>query len=169
MFALSTTGMFAPANHYKGKYFANTVEEGFKEKKLLKVDQISTLQEESSLVQRDDRKAALQRLIENRKIMSISDDDTIRGLINAKVLSKSANKILKGAHKAVRHTAKKIKVFRDWITWLFAFGLVGLGMQITVSSMKQAGGQPAVIGGIVGLTKAVLSLVVVMLLISETV
>jgi uncharacterized membrane protein YadS len=69
----------------------------------------------------------------------------------------------------VRHTAKKIKAFREWITWLFAFGLVGLGMQITVGSMRQAGGQPAVIGGIVGFIKAAASLVVVMMLISETV
>ena len=64
---------------------------------------------------------------------------------------------------------RQLKAFREGITWLFAFGLVGLGMQITVSSMKQAGGAPAVIGGVVGLTKAVLSLVVVMMLISETV
>lgn len=169
MFALSTTGMFAPANHYKGKYFANTTETGFKESKLLKAGEIARLKSESSKVQRLNRRQALQRLIENGKIMSIDDDDTLRGLVNAKVLSKDAGSILKSAHKAVRHTAKKIKVFRNWITWLFAFGLVGLGMQITVSAMKQAGGQPAVIGGIVGLLKAVLSLVVVMLLISETV
>jgi uncharacterized membrane protein YadS len=85
------------------------------------------------------------------------------------VLSKQANAVLKQAHKSVRHTAKKIKAFRNWITWLFAFGLVGLGMQITVSSMRQAGGQPAVIGGIVGFIKASLSFVVVLLLISETI
>ncbi|MDH5766956.1 MAG: YeiH family protein, partial [Gammaproteobacteria bacterium] len=169
LFALSTTGMFAPANHYKGKYFGNTVEQGFKESNLLKGEQIAALQEEASKIQRQDRKDALQRLLDNGKIMSIDDDDTIRGLINAKVLSKDANKILKGAHKAVRHTAKKIKKFRQWITWLFAFGLVGLGMQITVSSMKQAGGQPAVIGGIVGFIKAVLSLLVVLFLISDKV
>ena len=169
MFALSTTGMFAPANHYKGKYFANTTETGFKESKLLKAGEIATLKSEISKVQRVNRRQALERLIENGKIMSIDDDDTLRGLVNANVLSKDADNILKAAHKAVRHTAKKIKVFRNWITWLFAFGLVGLGMQITVSAMKQAGGQPAVIGGIVGLLKAVLSLVVVMLLISETV
>ena len=169
MFALSTTGIFAPPNHYKGKFFGNTVETGFKEKNLLKDDQIALLQSEADKVQREDRKAALQRLLENRKIMSIDDDTAIRGLINAKVLSKDANKILKKAHKAVRHTAKKIKAFRQWITWLFAFGLVGLGMQITVRSMKQAGGQPAVIGGIVGFTKAVLSLIVVMMLIEETI
>jgi uncharacterized membrane protein YadS len=169
MFALSTTGIFAPANHYKGKYFGNTPETGFKEEKLLKAEQIAVLQAEAGKVQRNDRKEALQRLIDNGKVMSIADDDTLRGLINARILSKDANSILKGAHKAVRHTAKKIKAFREWITWLFAFGLVGLGMQITVASMRQAGGQPAVIGGIVGFIKAAASLVVVMMLISETV
>ena len=169
LFALSTTGVFAPANHYKGKYFGNTAESGFKEKKLLKDEQIATLQAEADKVQKADRKAALASLMENRKIMSIEEDTAIRGLVNAKVMSKASNKILKKAHKAVRHTAKKIKAFRQWITWLFAFGLVGLGMQITIGSMKQAGGQPAVIGGVVGLTKAVLSLVVVLMLVSETI
>jgi uncharacterized membrane protein YadS len=167
MFALSTTGIFAPANHYKGKYFGNTAETGFKEEKLLKADQVATLQAEIGTVQRADRREALQRLIDNGKVMSIDDDDTLRGLANAKLLSKDANGILKSAHKAVRHTAKKIKAFRNWITWLFAFGLVGLGMQITVSAMKQAGGQPAVIGGVVGFVKAALSLIVVIMLISE--
>jgi len=167
LFALSTTGMFAPAKHYKGKYFGNTVETGFDESKLLKIEQKALLTAELDKIQRPDYKAAVSRLIENGKIMSEEDDTAIRGLVNAKVLSKDANKILKAAHKAVRHTAKKIKAFRNWITWLFAFGLVGLGMQITVSSMKQAGGQPAVIGGIVGFTKAALSLIVVLLLISE--
>ena len=169
MFALSTTGIFAPANHYKGKYFGNTTETGFKDTKLLNADQTALLQGESVKIQRADRKEAVQGLIDNGKIMSIEDDTAIRGLVNARVLSKDANKILKGAHKAVRHTATKIKMFRNWITWLFAFGLVGLGMQITVGAMKQAGGQPAVIGGIVGATKAVLSLIVVLLLVSETV
>jgi uncharacterized membrane protein YadS len=169
MFALSTTGIFAPANHYKGKYFGNTSEQGFKDSNLLKAEDIAVLNAESSKVQRAVRREALDRLIQNGKIMSIEDDDTLRGLVNAKVVSKDANHILKSAHKAVRHTAKKVKKFRQWITWLFAFGLVGLGMQITVGAMKQAGGQPAVIGGIVGLAKAVLSLIVVMMLVSETV
>ncbi len=169
LFALSTTGVFAPAKHYKGKFFGNTVETGFKEKNLLKDEQIASIQSEIDKIQRDDRKEAVSRMIENRKIMSDDDDTTIRGLINAKLLTKDSNKILKKAHKAVRHTAAKIKAFRDWITWLFAFGLVGLGMQITFSSMKQAGGAPALIGGVVGLTKAILSLIVVIWLISETV
>lgn len=169
LFALSTTGMFAPAEHYKGKFFGNTTEEGFDESKLLKPEQTAMLGAEMDKIQRTDHKEALQRLIDNGKIMSVNDDYAIRGLANSKVLSKDSNSILKSAHKAVRHTAKKIKAFREWITWLFAFGLVGLGMQITVGAMKQAGGQPAVIGGIVGFTKAALSLLVVMLLIKETI
>lgn len=169
LFALSTTGMFAPANHYKGKYFGNTVESGFKESNLLSAEQKATLEGEFGKVQREDRKGALRRLIDNGKIMTIDDDDALRGLVNAKIVSKDANTILKKAHKSVRHTAKKIKSFRNWITWLFAFGLVGLGMQITMGAMRQAGGQPAVIGGVVGFTKAVLSLIVVMMLVSETV
>ncbi len=166
MFALSSTGIFAPANHYKGKYFDNNK---VKPEKMLKAEEKALLQAESAKVQRNDRKAALDRLIANGKVMSIDDDDVLRGLVNAKVVSKDANHILKNAHKAVRHTAKKVKAFRNWITWLFAFGLVGLGMQITVASMKQAGGQPAVIGGIVGFAKAVLSLIVVLLIVKDTI
>ncbi|MBC8338594.1 MAG: putative sulfate exporter family transporter [Rhodospirillales bacterium] len=165
MFALSSTGVFAPANHYKGKFFDNNV----KASKLLKDEQIALLTAEAPKVQRDDRKAALDRLIQNKKIMSLKDDAQIRGLANAKVMSKGATKVLKKAHKAVRHTAKKIKKFRQWITLLFAFGLTGLGMQITISAMKQAGGQPLVIGGIVGTVKAVASLIVIVLFVREVI
>jgi len=165
MFALSSTGIFAPAEHYKGKYFDNNI----KAEKLLKDDEVALLQGEKEKVQRQDQQEAFDRLIENRKVMSPDDDDVLRGLVNAKILSKDASGILKSAHKAVRHTAKKVKAFRSWITWLFAFGLVGLGMQITLAAIKQAGGQPLVIGGIVGTLKAVLSLVVVLLFVHETI
>ncbi len=165
LFALSSTGIFAPANHYKGKYFDNNI----KSSKMLKAEDKALLQSEFAKIQRADRQAAVQALMDNGKIMSIAHDDAIRGLVNAKVLSKKSNGVLKGAHKAVRHTAKKIKAFRNWIVWLFAFGLVGLGMQITIKSMKQAGGQPAVIGGIVGFAKAALSLIVVMMLVQTTI
>jgi len=130
---------------------------------------LTTLKNEQQKVQRAARQAALARLIENKKLMSIEDDNTLRGLINAKVLSKEANAVLKKAHKAVRHTAEKIKKFRQFIVWLFAFGLTGLGMQITFASIKQAGGQPLVIGGVVGTIKAVLSLIVVVLFVHETI
>ena len=165
MFALSSTGLFAPANHYKGKFFDNNI----KEAKLLSVDEVNLLKGESEKVSKADQKVALASLIENRKIMTRDDDAVIRGLNNSKVMSKDAGKILKKAHKAVRHTAKKIKKFRQWITLLFAFGLTGLGMQITFASIKQAGGQPLVIGGIVGTLKAVLSLIVILVFVEETI
>jgi len=165
MFTLSSTGIFAPANHYKGKYFDNDIPA----EKLLTEEAVTTLKSEQPKVQLAARQAALARLIENKKVMSIEDDNTLRGLVNAKVFSKDANAVLKKAHKSVRHTAEKIKKFRQFIVWLFAFGLIGLGMQITFSSIKQAGGQPLVIGGVVGTIKAVLSLIVVMLFVHETI
>ncbi|MEK8019439.1 MAG: hypothetical protein VSS75_021410, partial [Candidatus Parabeggiatoa sp.] len=64
---------------------------------------------------------------------------------------------------------QKIQKFRDFITWLFAFGIVGLGMQITFSSIKQAGGQPLIIVVVFGTLKAVLSLIVVLLFGDETI
>ncbi|MEM8844717.1 MAG: putative sulfate exporter family transporter [Pseudomonadota bacterium] len=165
MFALSSTGIFAPAQHYQGKYFDNDIAE----EDLLSTDQLAILLSQTDKIERDDQKQAFDRLVQNKKIMSIDDDDEIRGLINSGILSEEANSILADAHKHVRHEAAKIRVFRELITWLFAFGLVGLGMQITVSAMRQAGGQPAVIGGIVGLLKAVLSLIVVLLFVEETI
>jgi len=165
MFALSSTGIFAPAQHYKGKYFDNDIAGS----KLLTDEDVALLTAESSKVQSPARAEALARLIEGRKLANIDDDAAIRGLTNAKVLSKDANDVLKKAHKVVYHTAKKIGKFRKWITWLFAFGLTGLGMQITGAAMRQAGGQPLVIGGIVGTIKAVLSLIVIILFVSETI
>jgi uncharacterized membrane protein YadS len=176
MFALSSTGVFAPPQHYKGKYFDNseaklvkTDNEGKVTSKLLKDEDLALLQAEAGKVQREDQKAALARLLENKKTMSIDDDTLLRGLANSKVLSKDANKVLKTAHSAVYHTASKIKMFRNLIAWFFTFGLVGLGMQITMSSIKQAGGQPLIIGTAVGATKAIGALVVVMMFVSETI
>lgn len=169
MFALSTTGMFAPASHYQGKYFGNTPAQGFKQENLLNAEQTEQLRAEIIVIDENEDRVAVNRLIKNGKIMTIEDDNAIRSIINAGTLSDEATAILSAAHDAVRHTARKIEAFRQWITWLFAFGLVGLGMQITVSSMKQAGGEPAIIGGIVGFIKAALSLIVVILLIGDTV
>jgi uncharacterized integral membrane protein (TIGR00698 family) len=176
MFALSSTGIFAPAQHYQGSYFDNSEKamtskdkDGKPVSKLLGEKDLAALQAEAAKIQRQDQKAALQRLVENRKLMSIDDDDTLRGVVNAKIMGKAANDVLVKAHRAVRHTAKKIAMFRDLIAWFFTFGLVGLGMQITVSSIKQAGGQPLVVGSIVGVIKAVGSLIVVWLLVAETI
>ncbi len=176
MFLLGSTGVFAPAQHYQGKYFDNsekamvkTDKDGKVTDKRLKDADAEKLKAEADKLQREDQKAALARLIQEKKVMAPDHDTVIRGIINSKVLSKEASEILKKQHEAVYHTAKKIKMFRDIIAWMFTFGLTGLGMQITMASIKQAGGQPLVIGSVVGTLKAVGSLIVVMLFVSEIV
>jgi uncharacterized membrane protein YadS len=176
MFALSTTGVFAPAKHYAGKYFDNSEKvlvkkdkEGKVVSKMLKDDHVALLQTESAKLTREDHKAAIARLIENRKVMSEDHDDVVRDVANRKIFDKDATKILSDAHKAVRHDSKRIGWFRNLIIWFFAFGLTGLGMQITFASIKQAGGQPLFIGTIVGTIKAVGSLIVIMLFVKETI
>ncbi|OGI37118.1 MAG: hypothetical protein A2V91_02040 [Candidatus Muproteobacteria bacterium RBG_16_64_10] len=177
MFVLGSTGVFAPAQHYKGKFFDNS------EKALVKTDKATgkvtdkrlkdadaeKLKAEADKLLREDHKAALARLIAEKKIMAPDHDILIRGIINGKILSKDATEILKKQHGAVYHTAGKIKMFRNLIAWFFAFGLTGLGMQITMASIKQAGGQPLVIGSVVGTVKALGSLVVVLLFVTEIV
>ncbi len=176
MFLLGSTGVFAPAQHYQGKYFDNsekamvkTDKDGKVTDKRLSDANAEKLKAEADKLQREDQKAALARLIQEKKVMSPDHDTVIRGIVNSKVLSKDASDILKKQHEAVYHTAKKIKMFRDIIAWMFTFGLTGLGMQITMASIKQAGGQPLVIGSVVGTVKAVGSLIVVMLFVSEIV
>ncbi|MBM3569224.1 MAG: putative sulfate exporter family transporter [Alphaproteobacteria bacterium] len=166
MFLLSSTGVFAPAQHYQGRYFDNTNVSG---SRLLNDAELTTLRTESAKLQRDDQKAALGRLIDNKKVMSIADSDVLRGIVSARTLAGPANAAITKANGAVFHTAKMIAAFRDWLTWLFAFGLTGLGMQITIAAMRQAGGEPLVIGSAVGVAKAVLSLIVVVMLVRETI
>ena len=177
MFLLSSTGIFAPARHYQGAFFDNSDKvmkrvdkrSGKEIDNYLKEKEIAALKKDVEKVKREDQRTALQRLIDGRKIMSEADDATVRGVINAKILSTESNAALTRAHRVVRHTAAKISMFRNLIAWFFTFGLVGLGMQITLSSIRQAGGQPLVIGSIVGVIKAVGSLIVVLLLVHETI
>lgn len=51
--------------------------------------------------------------------------------------------------------------FRNGVAWLFTFGLVGLGMQISFGSIKEAGRRPLLIGTAIALFKAVGALLVV--------
>ncbi|MGE5834480.1 MAG: YeiH family protein, partial [Acidobacteriota bacterium] len=93
MFLLSSTGIFAPARHYQGSYFDNS------EKALTKKDrtgkainnhltdaEVATLQKELDKIKRADQKAALERLAQNKKVMSEDDDAMVRGVINSRAL-----------------------------------------------------------------------------------
>ncbi|KAB2919222.1 MAG: putative sulfate exporter family transporter [Hyphomicrobiaceae bacterium] len=162
MFLLNLTGVFLPkgvsANDlWKGQYFDNNL----KADRLLKDKDVDALRAVADKAKRSDHKAALERLIANKKVMSVSDYHALDGLSASGALSKEAKAVVSGARRSVMHTPKIVGWFRDWIVWLFAFGLTGLGMQITIASLKQAGGQPLVIGGVVGTIKAVGSLIVV--------
>jgi uncharacterized integral membrane protein (TIGR00698 family) len=57
-----------------------------------------------------------------------------------------------------------IKMIRDWMQWIFGIGLVGMGGYIDFKELRQAGGTPLKIGLIVGLTKYVLALLVVLVI-----
>ncbi len=57
-----------------------------------------------------------------------------------------------------------IKMIRDWMQWIFGIGLVGLGGYIDFKELAQAGGAPLKVGLLVGVTKYVLALVVVLLI-----
>ena len=189
MFALSSMGVFAPAGHYQGKYFSS---EQIKEDQWLKgketravAGELKRLQEPDgakalkehftakaiNVGQRhatpDDAFKAMQNLIDSKKMMSREQD----AILNAVAKMPGVDPVVKGvvekASKAAWHNSKIIGAFRNWIAWLFAIGLTGLGMQITAKALKQAGGKPLIIGGIVGTVKAVGSLIVVLLFVKE--
>jgi uncharacterized membrane protein YadS len=60
--------------------------------------------------------------------------------------------------------SETIKMLRLWMQWIFGFGLIGLGGYIDFKELRQAGGAPFKLGLIVGTTKYVLALVVVLLI-----
>jgi len=60
--------------------------------------------------------------------------------------------------------SETIKMLRDWMQWVFGFGLVGLGGYISLKELARAGGTPLKLGLIVGTTKYVLALIVVLVI-----
>jgi uncharacterized integral membrane protein (TIGR00698 family) len=164
MFALSSTGLFTPAGHYQGKYFSA---EQVKEDQLLRPKEIRALEGELAKVSDPAQASAIKELIAQRKLASRAQDDVLKHVARIKDLDPLAKSAIEKASKVAWHSSKIISAFRDWLAWLFSIGLIGLGMQITAKTIKQAGGKPLIIGGIVGTIKAVGSLVVVLLFVRE--
>lgn len=164
MFALSSVGTFAPAGHYQGKYFSSAE---VKEDKLLKPKEIRALEGELPKMRNAAETQALQDLIANKKMMTREQDGVLKSVAKMPGLDAVAKGSIEKAGKAATHDSKIIRAYRDWIAWLFAFGLIGLGMQITGKALKQAGGKPLIIGGVVGTVKAVGSLIVVLMFVKE--
>jgi uncharacterized integral membrane protein (TIGR00698 family) len=189
LFILSTLGAFTPSGHYQGKYFSA---EQVKEDNLLKGKETRALEGELARLkdaagakaladhftakainvgQRhatpDDAYKALADLIANKKMTTREQDVLLKAVSKLGGLDAVAKNAIEKADKVAWHNSKAIAAFRDWLAWLFAFGLIGLGMQITMAALKQAGGKPLIIGGVVGTAKAVGSLVVVLLFVKE--
>lgn len=164
MFVLSSMGLFAPPGHYQGKYFSS---EQVKAESLLNDKEVAALQAALPKARNPQETQALQDLIASKKESTREQDNTLRSISKIEGLEKPAKDALAKAHRAAWQDSKIIKAFRDWIAWLFAFGLIGLGMQITGKAIKQAGGKPLIIGSVVGTIKAVGSLIVVLLFVRE--
>ncbi|MCR4298804.1 MAG: YeiH family protein [Gallionella sp.] len=189
MFALSSVGTFAPAGHYQGKYFSSAE---VKEDKLLKGKETRALEGELTRLREAEGAQALSKylgdahvvleghrvtpeevyqalgdLAANKKMMTRQQSNILKSVAKMDGLDGLAKDSIEKAEKAATHDSKTIKAYRDWIAWLFAFGLIGLGMQITGKALKQAGGAPLIIGGIVGTAKAVGSLIVVLMFVKE--
>ena len=189
MFILSTMGAFTPAGHYQGKYFSS---EQIKEDKLLKGKETKAIEGELARLkdaegakqlqahftekainvgQRhatpEDAYKGLTDLVANKKMSTREQETLLKAVGKMKGLDAVAASAIDKASKAAYHSSKTISAFRDWLAWLFSFGLIGLGMQITMAALKQAGGKPLIIGGVVGTGKAVGSLIVVLLFVKE--
>ena len=189
MFLLSTLGAFTPAGHYQGKYFSA---EQIKEDKLLKGKETRAIEGELARLKEpagakalqdhfkekainigqrhatpEDAYKGLAELIANKKVSTREQETLLAAVGKMKGLDAVAASAIDKASKAAYHNSKTIGAFRDWLAWLFSIGLIGLGMQITMAALKQAGGTPLIIGGVVGTVKAVGSLIVVLLFIKE--
>ncbi|MBI5379910.1 MAG: putative sulfate exporter family transporter [Nitrospirae bacterium] len=165
MFAFSTTGVFTPTGYQlHGKHTYNFKPDA---KKQLKPEDLAKVQAlvDSKNVAIPEVQKALEDLVANKQITSTAQVDRVEKAQD--FADKDTKKILKHADKIVQATPKPLKTMREYMVWFFAYGLIGLGMQITWETMRQAGGKAAVIGVIAGVAKAVLSFFVVLWFIKE--
>jgi uncharacterized integral membrane protein (TIGR00698 family) len=189
LFFLSSMGVFSPASHYKGKYIDVSYSErtqvtpegleslnsamaanefsGLTPKQLEAVtDLVKQYQIAGNFADRNDKKVFEQvgraRMAELEGVLAAAKGKQL-------TLSADVKEALKHAVKQVHKESRTVVALTDFMIWFFAFGLIGLGMQITKKSITQAGGWPIVIGIIAGVTKATLSFFVVLWLIKDVV
>ncbi len=156
MFAFSSTGIFTPKGFVlHGKHFYNFTAD---EKKEVRTRDLKKIQAfvEAGAVTDPAVKGALDKLVADRQITSVDQTDLV---LKAQDFTedKDLKKVFVDAEKKVQAKPQTMEVMREYMMWFFAFGLIGLGMQITWSTIRQAGGKAAVIGVIAGFSKAFLS------------
>lgn len=189
LFFMSSIGMFSPPSHYKGKY----IDVSYNDRTQVTQEEWETLNkamaagEFSGLTPK--QLEAVTDLIKQRQIAGNFEDrnnkkefdhvgrarmaqlEGVLAAAKAKQIELSADvkSAIKHAVKQVHKKSKTVVTLTDFMIWFFAFGLIGLGMQITKKSITQAGGWPIVMGVIAGITKATLSFFVVLWLIKDVV
>jgi uncharacterized integral membrane protein (TIGR00698 family) len=189
LFFMSSMGMFSPPSHYKGKY----IDVSYNDRTQVTPEEWETL---NSAMEANEitglsptQLEAVTNLIEQRQIAGNFEDRSdkkafdsvgrarmtqLQGVLAAAkakqiTLSGDVKSALKHAVKQVKKKSKTVVTLTDFMIWFFAFGLIGLGMQITKKAITQAGGWPIVMGVIAGITKATLSFFVVLWLIKDVV
>jgi len=189
LFFMSSVGLFSPPSHYKGKY----IDVSYNDRSQVTPEELETLNvamaagEFSALTptqleavtnlvkqhqiagnfdERDDKKlfdkVGRDRMAQLQGVLAAAKAKQIK-------LSADVKGAIKHAVKQVKKKSKTVVTLTDFMIWFFAFGLIGLGMQITKKSITQAGGWPIVMGVIAGVTKATLSFFVVLWLIKDVV
>jgi uncharacterized integral membrane protein (TIGR00698 family) len=189
LFFMSSVGMFSPPSHYKGKYIDVT----YNDRSQVTPEELVTLQDAMAKNEfsglKPEQLEAVTNLIEQHQIAGNYDERNdkkafdhvgrarmtqLQGTLAAAkgkeiTLSADVKGALKHAVKQVKKKSKTVVTLTDFMIWFFAFGLIGLGMQITKKAIFQAGGWPIVMGVIAGVTKATLSFFVVLWLIKDVV
>ncbi len=189
LFFMSSVGLFSPPSHYKGKY----IDVSYNDRSQVTPEEWESLNgamqanEFSGLTEK--QLEAVTDLVEQRQIAGNYADRAdkktfgstgrarmtqLQGVLAAAkakqiTLSSDVKSALKHAVKQVKKKSKTVVTLTDFMIWFFAFGLIGLGMQITKKSITQAGGWPIVMGVIAGITKATLSFFVVLWLVKDVV
>ncbi len=181
-------GLFSPPGHYKGKY----LDFSYNQRTEVTPEELTILQKAQSdgiPGLKAEEQSAFDDLVKQHQIAGNFDDredktkfdetarERMRGLesmlARAKggdlTLSKDVKSAVKHATKQVKKKSKTVVTLTDCMIWFFAYGLIGLGMQITRKSLAQAGGWPLVMGGISGVAKATLSFIIVMYFVKDVV
>ena len=188
LFFMSSMGVFSPPGHYKGKYLDfsyNDRTEVTPEEHVILTDALKA----GIPGLHADEQSAFENLVAQKQIAgNFADrknkdvfDETARGRMaglesmlarnkgGELTLTKDVKSAVKHALKQVKKKSKTVVTLTDAMIWFFAYGLIGLGMQITRKSLVQAGGWPLIMGGISGVTKATLSFIVVMYFVKDVV
>ena len=189
LFFMSSVGLFSPPSHYKGKY----IDVSYNDRSQVTPEEWEVLNtamaagEFSGLT--PTQLEAVTNLVEQHQIAGNFEDRAdkkafdkagrarmtqLQGVLAAAkakqiTLSADVKAAIKHAVKQVKKKSKTVVTLTDFMIWFFAFGLIGLGMQITKKAITQAGGWPIVMGVIAGITKATLSFFVVLWLIKDVV